>query len=221
MINEKEKEYYNKYLAISRSSRNKAFKLRQNFDEFEGTKEHTYIRRICSFFAQVPQIKPDIFFKAPFELYKDMDYIELKYFTTRKAVNVYSIYMKQLQEESPDSEHHINFIKDSLRFIGMFCIKNNIPLEKYITHSAGTTYSWMKHVKEHNISLYVTFDFENIFDIIGSTPQDELDLLLGEIPKRLGMYKNRYGTSKHARHVVVEGMKRIKRVIDKSVNKGE
>ena len=78
--------------------------------------------------------------------------------STQKAINAYTTYMRQLQEESPDSEYHIEFIKNSLRFIGMFCIKNKIPIEKYPTFSSGVTHSWMKHVKEHNISIYVMFD---------------------------------------------------------------
>ena len=220
MINEKEKDLYNTYLAVSRSSRNKPFKLRQNFDDFENTPEHINSRKIVRFLSQFPQIKANLFFRAPYELYKDTEYVDLKFYTTQKAVKTYTVYMKQLQEESPDSDHHIQFIKDSLRFIGMFCIKNKIPLEEYVTHSSGATYSWMKHVKEHNISIYVMFEFPNIFDIIRATPNDELDLLLGSIAVGLAGYRNKYSTSKNARRVVKEGFKRIKRVIDESVNSG-
>lgn len=217
MIREDEKELYNMYLAVSRSSRNKPFKLRKTFDKFDDTEDHLNIKKICSFFRQFPQIKPRIFFKAPYELYKDLEYIDLKFFTTYKATKCYTIYMKQLQEESPDSEHQIEFIKNSLRFIGMFCIKSKMPLEEYLTYSAGTTYAWMKHVREHNISIYVMFNFPDVFDIIRATPNDELDFLLGSIAPNLGVYKNRFDTSKEARRMIKEGFVRIKRVIDKSI----
>ena len=217
MISEKEKEYYNMYLAISRSSRNKAFTIRKDFEGFEDKPEYLHIRRICAFLSQFPQIKPRIFFKAPFELHKDVDYIDLKFFSTQKAVKTYTLYMKQLQEESPDSEHHIGFIKDSLRYIGMFCIKNKIPIEDYPAHSGGATYSWMKHVKEHNVSIYAMFNFPGIIEIIRGTPNDELDLLLGNIAVGLASYKNRYDTSREARRIVKEGFTRIKKVVDKSI----
>ena len=220
MITEWEKEYYNMYLAVSRSCRNKPFTIRKNFEDFEDAPEYIHVRRICSFLRQFPQIKPRIFFQAPYELYKDLDYIDLKFFTTQKAVKTYTLYMRQLQEESPDSEHHIEFIKNSLRFVGLFCIKNKIPIEKYPTHSGGATYSWMKHVKEHNISIYVMFDFTEIFGIIYATPNDELDLLLGNVAVGLAAYKNRFDTSKEARRIVREGFKRIKTVVDKSIQGG-
>ena len=217
MINEEEKQFYNMYLTVSRSCRNKPFTIRKNFDKFEDSSEHLYVKRLCRFFRQFPQIKPRVFFMAPFELYKDIEHIDLKFFTTQKAVGAYTVYMRQLQEESPDSEHHIGFIKDSLRFIGMFCIKNKIPLEEYPTYSGGVTYSWMKHVKEHNVSIYVMFAYPEIFGIIRSTPNDELDLLLGNIAVGLSGYKNRYDTSKEARRIIKEGFKRVKGVVDKSI----
>lgn len=217
MINEEEKKLYNMYLAVSRSAKNEPFTLRKNFDKFEDTPEYFYIRKINRFLKQFPQIKHRIFFKAPYELHKDLKYIDLKFYTTPKAIKIYTLYMKQLQEESPDSEHHIEFIKNSLRFIGMFCIKNKMPIEKYPTHSGGTTYSWMKHVKEHNISIYVMFDFPKIFDIIYTTSNDELDLLLGNVLVGLETYKNRYDTSKQARYIIRKGFERIKKVINKSI----
>jgi hypothetical protein len=219
MITEEEKELYNTYLIVSRSSRNKPFKTRKNFDGFEETKDYMAVKRLYRFLLQFPQIKPETFFKAPFKLYKDVEYINLNFYNTQKAVKAYTTYMKQLQEESPDSEHHIDFIKRSLRYIGMFCIKNKIPIEEYPTYSSGVTYTWMKHVRDHSISIYVMFYFTDIFDIIYSTLKDELDLLLGNVINNLSIYKNRFNVSKTARHVVNEGFNRIKRVVDKGLNK--
>ena len=217
-IRDDERGLYNTYLAVSRSSRNKPFKLRQNFDNFESTEEYIHIQKINRFLQQYPQIKSRKFFEAPFALYADTDHFDLKYFTTQRAVHSYTTYMKQLQEESPDSEHHIQFIKDSLRFIGMFCIKNKIPLESYVNHSGGITHSWMAHIKQHNVSIYALFEFPELFNIIRSTPQDELELLLGNILTGLSGYKNRYDTSREARRIVKEGLKRIKGVVNESSN---
>jgi len=219
MINEKEKDLYNTYLAVSRSTRNKPFSIRKNWDGFESSKEYLYIKKIYNFLLQFPQIKPQLYFKAPYMLYEDADFIDLQFFCTQKAISAYSTYLRQLQEESPDSKHHIEFIKDSLRFIGMFCIKKNIPLEAYSTYSEATTYTWMKHVKEHNVSIYVMFNFSDIFNVIRGTPNDELDLLLGSIAVGLAGYKNKYDMSKEARRIVKEGFNRIVPIINKSIRK--
>ena len=61
------------------------------------------------------------------------------------------------------------------------------------------------------------FYFPDIFGIIRSTPNDELDLLLGNVAMGLASYKNRYDTSKEARRVIKEGFKRVKGVVDKTL----
>jgi|GEM_PF-636666 len=219
MIKDDISALYNTYLAVSRSSRNKPFKIRNDFDKFEDTEEYFHLNKIAMFLRQFPQIKVRQFFSAPFELYKDTEYFDLKFFTTQRAVHAYTTYMKQLQEESPDSEHHIQFIKDSLRFIGMFCIKNGIHLADYITHSGGVTSSWMKHIKEHNVSIYALFEYSQLFDIIRKTPKDELELLLGNILLGLSSYKNKYDMSRDARRVVQEGFKRVAKVVNETVDR--
>ena len=214
MVNE-EKECYNLYLTTTRSCINKPFKVRENFDGFEETDEYIQVRKLVRFFAQFRQIKPRLFFSAPFKLYKDLSYVPIKFYTTHKATTVYSTYMKQLQEESPDSDHNIQFIKNSLKFIGMFCYKNKISIEEYITYSGGSTYSWMKHIKEHDVSIYTMFYFTNLIDIIQTTPKDELELFLGNIVSNISEYKTRYDTSKNARRIIKEGFSRIGKAINR------
>lgn len=217
-MSNREKELYNTYIAVSRSLRDKPFRLRQNFEDFENNPDYIYIKKIEYFLRQFPQIKIKHFFSAPYVLYKDVEYFDLKFFATQRAVKAYTVYMNQLQEESPDSDHHIQFIKDSLRFIGMFCIKNKIPLNEYIHHSSGVTYSWMKHVKERSITIYSVFEFPEVFSIIRKCPKDEVDLFLGTLITGLSGYKNDFDKSKNARRIVKEGLKRIKRVVDESIN---
>lgn len=219
MINKREKDLYNLYLIVSRSSRNLPFKLKQNFDDFDNTPNHLYVKKICNFLLQFPQINPTNFFKAPYMIYTDVEHIGLNFYITQKAITAYTLYMKQIQEESPDSNNNIEFIKNSLKFIGMFCIKNKISIDDYLTYATGITYSWMKHIKEHNISIYVMFIFPNIIEVIQSTPKDELDLLLGSIATNIQTYNNRYDTSKTAKHIVKEGFERVKRVVNKSIKK--
>ena len=48
----REKELYNLYLSVSRSSRNKPFKLRQDFEGFEEKPEYIALKKICKFYGQ-------------------------------------------------------------------------------------------------------------------------------------------------------------------------
>ena len=216
-MTEQEKRYYNLYLITSRTCRNKPFKIRENFDGFEDKPEYGYLCKVVKFLNEFSQIKPEKYFEAPFKMYADVDYFDLKFFASQKAIKTYTLYMKQRQEESPDSDHHISFIKESLRFIGMFCIKNKISLNDYIRHSGGSTYSWMKHVREHKVSIYSVFEFADMITTVNESPEDERDLLLGSMSKYIYTYKQRYMNSKVAKNVVKEGLIRIRPVIEKGL----
>lgn len=209
MTSKNEQNLYNIYLITSRSSRNKPFKVKRDFEGFENTPEYLYIKKLSTFLSQFPQIKPKMFFKAPYMLYKDTEYFDLKFYLSQRAIKAYTLYMKQLQEGSPDSLHHMNFIRDSIKYIATFCIENKIQLEDYPTYSLGSTKVWMKEVKNHNISIYAMFYFFNILEIIGSTPADELDLFLSNLLPNLETYTNRYNSSINARKLVNTGFDRI------------
>lgn len=213
-----EKKYYNTFLSVSRSSRSQPYKIRTNFDGFEKTPDYMHLTKIVKFFAQFPQIKPDIYFKAPYMLYKDEQWFDLKFFCTQKAVAAYTAYYKNIQDSVPDSDVTLQGIKDSLRFIGMFCLKNNIKVSEYPMHSGGIVKQWMKHVKEHNVNLYMMFGFEDTLGIIQNTPKDELDLFLGVDLERIRIYRQRYATSKVAKRLVKEGLVKITDYVNRNLN---
>lgn len=213
MVSTTEQRLYNNFLAISRSMRNKPFKLRSDFDKFENTEDHITIKKIANFLQRFPQIKPEIYFKAPFELYKDQEYFDLKYFATQKAIKSYTVYMKQLEEQNPDNQ--IDFIADSLRYIAMFCMKENILVEDYITHKIGLTYSWVKHVKEHNVSIYSLMEYP-VEILLGKMNSDETGMFLNDLNKYFYSYKMKYIDSKQAKHLVKEGIQKIKNFVKES-----
>lgn len=210
MLTEKEKRYYNLHLSISRSSRNKPYRIRENFEKFED-KDYICIKKIVSLFDNYPQLKPHMFFKAPYELYKDTDYFNLEFFTTRKAIKAYTTYMKQLDGQLPD--HQIDFIKSSLKFIGTYCIENNISIKDYPTHRLGSAYAWMIHLKMHDISIYSLMEYNELYNTIKTIPLDERDLLLGSLERDFYSYKTKYMQSSKAKIVVKEGMQKINSLI--------
>jgi len=121
LLTDLEKHLYNKHLAVSRSERNKPFKLKNSFTDVEGTDKHKFLKRISILFCKHPEINPDIFFKAPYKLYPDVAYFGLDYFSTMRAVRAYTTYKKTLLLQDPDSQ--LEEVKDSLKFIANFCIE--------------------------------------------------------------------------------------------------
>lgn len=217
MITNVEKNLYNTYLRVTRTAANKPFTYRKDFTDLDDSKQ-LFLNRIRNLLCKYPHIKPDDYFIAPFKVYPNADHFSLEYYAGMGAVNAYSLYMKQIQEMSPDSNEQIDFIRDSLKYIGAFCIRNKIKVEEYPTCKTGLTYDWMKHVKKHEISLYVLMEFPEIHNIIMGTAEDEKDLFLGDLGKYYLGYKSKYIQSSIAKQLVKEGISKIKKVINFKIN---
>jgi len=219
MVNEKEKRVYNTYLIASKTSRNKPFTIRRNFENFEATPEYLAVRKLCMFFNKYPQINPEYFFKAPYMIYKDTDYFPLDYFVTQKAIKAYTIYLREIREQSPDSPEQIALLKESLKFIALFCFKNHIKLSDYITHKIGTTYSWTVHLRKHNITIYSLLEFSMLDKVISQIPKDEKDLLIDNIDQHIHAYKTRYNNSVHAKNLLKIGFNKLSKLLNNTNNK--
>ncbi len=217
MVSGIEKNIYNTYLRISRTARNKPFSYRKNFDNLEDS-ICVSLHRINILLQKYPHIDPEDYFLAPYKVYPNEEYFEIEYFAGMGAINAYSIYMKQLQELPPDREEQLQFIKKSLRFLGMFCIKNKINISDYPTFKSGITYDWMKHVKMHQVSIYSLMDFPGISDIIQKSEQDEKNLFLGDISEYFWGYKSKYIQSKIAKKLVRKGIEKIENIINNKHN---
>lgn len=217
MITNLEKSLYNTYLRVSRTAENKPFTFRKDFSDMDDSVILT-LKRISNLFIKYPHITPDDYFLAPYKVYPNADHFMLDYYAGMGAINSYSLYMKQIQELPPDNDIQLEFIKKSLKYIGSYCIKNNIALEQYITRKTGLTYDWMKQVKKHEISIYVLMEFPEINNIIEGVPDDERELFLGDLGKYYIGYKSKYIQSKIAKQLVKEGIKRIKKVINEKTS---
>ena len=74
-VTELEKTIYNKHLAVSRSIKNKPFKIKKDFSDIVGTDKHKFLKRLSTLFKKHSDINFDVFFQAPYRLYPDVEYI--------------------------------------------------------------------------------------------------------------------------------------------------
>jgi len=158
---------YNAHLATSRSMRDKPFKIRKNFENFDKDKE-IYLDRLNNFFGSYPNIDIAEYFSAPYCLYDDVDYFDLEYFTTQKAKKDYAQYMNQLELMSPDSEQSLKRLINGFKFISKFCKERDLTLQDYMSFSEKNIPSVLEHLKNHDINFYAIhalgitkFDIEN------------------------------------------------------------
>jgi hypothetical protein len=177
-ITELEKTLYNKHLIVSRSIKNKPFKIKKDFGDIIDTDKHKFLKRISILFKKHPEINPDIFFQAPYKLYPDVEYFGLDYFSTMRAVKAYTTYKKQQFLQDPDSQ--IEEVKESLRFIANFCVQNKIQFYQYPSHQTSDAFTWMAHYKENKINVYTVMEFPDVYSSVQTLAEDVRGFFIGE-----------------------------------------
>jgi hypothetical protein len=209
-------EIYNTYLSISRGSRNKPWKARKDFDGFEKTGDGFICQRLELFFKKFPQINPREFLKAPYEIYKDEDMFPLNFYTTQKAIAVYTTLQKQKKEELPDTEDQIEDIKKSLKYIAGICYTKKITLVQYCNLREGYTYKSIVDYNNKLINIYVLIKLPSFETQLNSLNLQDKELYLKDVSSNISKYKMRLNTSIRAKNVIDEGIKIITKIIDKN-----
>lgn len=210
-----EKLLYNKHLAVSRKLKNKPFKLKQNFSDVLETDKHKFLKRISTLFIKHKEIDPDIFFSAPYKLYPDVEYFDLEYFSTMRAVKCYTMYKKQILLEDPDSQ--LESVKSSLQFIAKFCIDNNMYFHQYPYHRTSDVFTWMKHYKENKINIYSMMEFTNIFSSVVSLAEDVQKFFVGQFVEQFKELFTKYKNSSHLKPFIKKTLPLLDNFVEKQL----
>jgi len=200
-------EVYNTFLGVSRGSRNKPWKPRKDFEGFEKTPDGILCARLVLFFKKFPQIDPKEFFKAPYVIYKDEDLFPLNFYTTQKAIAVWSIMQKQKLEESPDTEGQIEDIKKSLKYLAVTCYNEKITLNQYASSKKGYTFRPFVDYADKLINIYVLIKLPFFENNLNSLNLQDKELYLKDVAFNISKYKMRIVTSTRAKNLIDEGLK--------------
>ena len=216
-----QKQLYNQHLSTYKRRQNKPYTTRADFDTFVKDKPEDYqcLIRLDNFFTNHPAVNRKLFFDAPYKIYEDKDFFNLGYYNSQAAIKSYTLYLKQLSEQSPDSASQLEFITDSLKFIHQFCMDKKIYLRQYFEHSEGQNLSWVANFANHNTSIYALIGFTYfgtpIKDLMMSLPFDEIQMFFENELTNYTIYKTNLDNSKTAKKLIMEGIK----IIDKRISK--
>lgn len=194
----KQQYIYNCYLEVSRTAVDKPYKLRKNFDDFEGKIEHLACVKLESFFNQHPNINIKDFFRASFTLNGEQ-FIPIESFTRLSAVKTYTIYQNKYLLQDPDSKEALTKLRESFEFIFNYCRLNNIDFDQYITQKTGEWHTFLNHFKERNIYLYSLFTFPNFETTIQQYDTDLKTFIFGDCFLHLDVYRTKFHTSNTAK----------------------
>lgn len=208
-VTQQEKLIYNKYLAITRSAQDKPFKLRKKFDNIDDT-TIACLRKLSLFFNKFKHVDIDTFFRAPWEIYIDKGTFDLKFYTTQRALKVYTLYIQRQAQRKPDTEEQLYDIKKSLQYIYRFCNNNNISIDQYTSHVTDGIPTFILHLKEHNVNIYTLFGFTDFESKMSQLDHDHLKFILGDLATNLNQFRTNYITSKHAKTFIKLAINKIK-----------
>lgn len=152
-------EIYNTYLRVIAKYKDRPFRLRKSIDDLSSDKQ-IILDRILQVLTSNPEIDPEKFFKAPFEIDPGTSYY-LDYFGSYPAIRVYVKYCNKLLLQSCDAQHILEDIQKSYIFIIDFCIKNDIcTMDDYFTFRSkeGEVPLFIEHIKYKKINPYIAIN---------------------------------------------------------------
>lgn len=206
-LNKTEQDIYNCYLKHSRNGL--PYQPRKDFSDLS-SENIVLVKRLCNFFSKFAHIKWDDFFGAPRGLHPDEKCPPLKFFITRAAIRAYSLYQQQQEDQSPEKQ--FDNIKESLRFIAMFCIKNQISLDSYLNFKIGRMPIWTQHYREHLINPYSIMELNGSTSIMNMS-EDEQAIWAPNISNTINAIRTRYHNSPKTKFFIKEATKKINNFI--------
>lgn len=169
-----DKSVYNLYLKVVAKYQDRPYKQRKNFEKF---KDYHILKKVSDFLHRYLHIDGEMYFSAPYEVWKDEQFYNLEFYTKRKALNCYVNYKKKLLNLPPDDKYHLKKIIDSFYWIKSFCGGHEISVSDYINHKDGI-YSFLTHLKNDYVSIYALFAFDSFRGKLKNDVDNELKRML-------------------------------------------
>lgn len=216
IINDEHKKLYNCFLKHYRNGQ--PFKYRKDFTNFDPIL-FVDLCKVYNFLEKFPHVDWDEYFGAPRHLHPDEKCPPLSFFKTRVAIKSYSLYKQKQEAKKPESQ--LDSIRESLRFIAMFCVSNKIPLKKYIYHKTGLMYTWIKHYREHRINIYSLMELGDVMSILNRLQEDEKELYAKDLIENIGKFKILYFNSPETKTFVKAASKKIEDFLNIDLKKSE
>ncbi len=198
-MNDFEKVIYNNFLEVSKKVNNKPVKYRKNFDNFPDS-NYVYINKLSRFFNKFNHLKIKDFFEAPYFVYNE-NYFDLKFYLSPKAIKAYTLYNDNYLLNNPDDEKTLQKMQESVKFIYNYCKEKNINIKDYLTHNEGEFYSFLKHIKNRDINIFILFSFKNFDKVIGSL-DNEIKNMYSSNFNKLNYIRTKYYSSSKAKKII-------------------
>ena len=212
MITDREKSIYNSYLYASRSSKNKPTRFRKDFSKLKD-EDFVTLKKLSDFFKRYNHINYRDWFIAPYEVYSKDEYFDLKFFNSRKALKCYSRYMKEREISNPDSQEVIESVKEGLKFIAKYCIKNSLNIDEYTKHYTNNMPTCLLHLQEHKLNFYTLHALE-VEQTIKSIEKDVLDFIVKDFQTIFVNTRTKFYGSLKLKSIARDTKQKVKQIVE-------
>jgi hypothetical protein len=216
MVSEQEKQIYNSYLLSTRSAKGQPTKFRKDFSKIKD-EDFVTLKKLSAFLRKHNHINYKDWFNAPFAVYSKDEYFDLKFFTTRKALKCYSIYMKEREVSNPDSGENIEVLKDGFRYIAKFCIQNDITIDEYRTHYTNNMPTCLLHLQEHRLNFYILHALD-VEHTIKAIEKDVLEFIVKDFYTIFAYTRTKFYGSAILKTTANETRDKVKAIVAKQKN---
>jgi len=209
-ITEKQKQIYNCYLKYSRKG--EPYNPRKNFDNINSS-NRIDLYKLENFFNKFKHINLNFFFESFSFVYPNENYPPLSFFTSRKAIKCFSLYKDHKENCSPDSQ--LDEIKNSIIYLGSFCLRERINMDSYIKHKTLCMPTWVKHYKEGKINIYslIAIGVSTEFFML---QEDERNIWIPNLIKNIESYKIRFNNC-HSKEKIILWVNKTKDFVKKNL----
>ena len=204
-----EKLIYNVFLKTSRSKSGLPYRLRKQWHGFEDSPQYAKVLKLKNFFSRNRCVDVAEFFEAPYTIYPGESGFDLDFFSSQKAIKVYTLSLKKKMLLEPDDTYHLHNISKGLKFIQAFCYSKKITLGQYLNHKEAVQHEFIIHLKERKISIYNLFAFIDFDKYLKLHDPDLLRFTLGELYDNIPVFRTKYLNSKTAKKVAEIGLKKV------------
>jgi hypothetical protein len=208
-----EKQIYNTYITITRRIQNKPSRKREDFTNFELDSKYISVKRLATLFTKHKEINIQLYFEAPYKIYKDATFFDLNYYASPRAIKAYTLYKKEIENSDPDL--FIEDVKKSLLFLANFCVANSIQLTDYISTTNGAIPQWVEHIKLGTINPYCLMELTGLYASLNTLTVEEQTLLLGSFGTNFFQFRDRYNNSRKLKITLQKLTHQIKNTIYK------
>lgn len=212
-ITDFDKRVYNLYLASVKRMQGKPYRKRVNFDGFERDRKFPMLKNLSSLFKELPHLMCVEYFEAPFHVFEPKTHFDLSFYASGRGISAYTKHIKGGSTSDPDEQ--LDNIKKSFLFIYKFCKDNKISLKDYPFYKSISLNDCLKHIKNHNVSMYVAFSIPELYSILINLDAEIYSLFFGDIS--ILDLQRKYERSKVAPKLCVKLKEEISKRLEKSL----